>query len=484
MLGNLSDMSAICAEVQGAKLTMTIQSIPLITVSYNSAELIEDLLCSFRRFYANPITIIDGSSAEHARAIEAVCARYAGVQFIHFDYNIHHGPGMAWAFMNLDLHGPVLVLDSDVVVLKPGLVEAMFEQLKPGMYGVGYVNHVNEGGFDVTYEAGAVRYLHPACMLCNIEVVRQWPMPTKHGAPNIEPMLAIHKAGQHQLIEGIDWIRDDFLCNDIPKHYLRHDWQGTVKRTGGYHLEEWQRGVLEKQQKLLQQQSLSEPALVASVPKDPTDYSSDLISLIPPNARGVVEVGGNNGALARAFKTINPACKYTGIESDAQKADGLRHCCDEVLLLDLETVDESFYAKYTDCNVWVLGDGIANFRSPWEVLARIRRNMPADGCVIACVPNAQHWSVQVKLAVGDFRYEASGLLNRAHLRYFTRATMLEMLAGAGFKLEVGFPRILGELKNEHVISAIRSMAIGVGADPDLAMQDSLPLQYVVKAVPV
>ena len=45
------------------------------------------------------------------------------------------------------------------------------------------------------------------------------------------------------------------------------------------------------------------------------------------------------------------------------------------------------------------------------------------------------------------------------------------------------PRIFGELKNEHVIAAIRSMAIGVGADPDLAVQDSMPLQYVVKAVP-
>lgn len=42
---------------------MDIQTIPLISVSYNSAELIEDLLSSFRRHYANPVTIIDGSSA-------------------------------------------------------------------------------------------------------------------------------------------------------------------------------------------------------------------------------------------------------------------------------------------------------------------------------------------------------------------------------------------------------------------------------------
>jgi len=464
---------------------MDIQSIPLISVSYNSAELVDELLRSFRQFYANPVTIIDGSSAEHAPAIEAVCARYTGVKFIHFDYNIHHGPGMAWAFMNLDLSGPVLVLDSDVIVLNPGLLEAMAEQLKPGMYGVGYVNHVNEGGFDVTYEEGAVRYLHPACMLCNIDVVRRWPMPTKHGAPNIEPMLAIHRAGRHDLIAGIPWVKDDFSRTFEPKHYLRHDWQGTVMRTGGYHLEEWQRSVMEKQ---LQQQQLNTapttaPA-AAAAPDEPTNYNRDLLPLIPPNARGVVEVGCNNGALARAYKAINPACKYTGIEVVEANAEGSRRYCDEVLLQDIEAVDESFYAKYSDYNVWIFGDVLEHLRYPWEVLARIRRNMPADGCVIVCLPNAQHWSVQAKLAVGDFRYEPSGgLMDRTHMRWFTRATMLEMFAGAGFKLEVGFPRIFGELKNEHIIAGIRSMAIGVGADPDLAVQDSLPLQYVVKAVP-
>jgi SAM-dependent methyltransferase len=455
---------------------MDIQNIPLISVSYNSAELVEDLLSSFRRFYANPVTIIDGSSAEHVPSIEAVCAKYPDVKFIHFDYNIHHGPGMAWAYQNLALQGPVLVLDSDVIVQNAGLLEAMAEQLRPGMYGVGYVNHVNEGGFDVTYEEGAVRYLHPACMLCNIDVVRQFPMPTKHGAPNIEPMLAIHRSGQQHLIQGIAWIKDDFLRNDIPKHYLRHDWQGTVKRTGGYHLEEWQRSIM--------QQHIPTPTPAPSVgEEEPTNYNRDLLPLIPPNARGIVEVGCNNGALARAYKAINPNGKYTGIEVVAANAEGSRRYCDEVLLQDIEAVDESFYTKYSDYNVWIFGDVLEHLRYPWEVLARIRRSMPADGCVIVCLPNAQHWSVQAKLAVGDFRYTEGGLLDRTHMRWFTRATMLEMFAGAGFKLEVGFPRIFGELKNEHVIAAIRSMAIGVGADPDLAVQDSLPMQYVVKAVP-
>jgi 2-polyprenyl-3-methyl-5-hydroxy-6-metoxy-1,4-benzoquinol methylase len=153
------------------------------------------------------------------------------------------------------------------------------------------------------------------------------------------------------------------------------------------------------------------------------------------------------------------------------------------LLLDIESVEESFYVNYADYNVWIFGDVLEHLRNPWEVLARVRRAMPADGCVIVCLPNTQHWSVQVKLAVGDFRYENGGLMDRTHLRFFTRATMLEMFAGAGLKMEQGFPRIFSELKNEQVIAAIRSMAVAVGVNPELALQDSMPLQYVVKLVP-
>ena len=69
---------------------MDIQSIPLISVSYNSAELVDELLGSFRKHYRNPVTIIDGSSAEYVVAIAAVCGKYPEVIFIHFDYNIHH----------------------------------------------------------------------------------------------------------------------------------------------------------------------------------------------------------------------------------------------------------------------------------------------------------------------------------------------------------------------------------------------------------
>lgn len=448
---------------------MDIQSISIITVSYNAPDLIAELLGSLRRYYSNKVYVIDGSEEALSKEIGDIVNQHAGTEFIHFDYNIHHGPGLAWAISNLNLSGPVLIIDSDVSVVRGGFIESLAKVLEPHMYGVGQLNYVNRGGFDVTSAEGAIQYLHPALMLCNIDVVKQWPLPVKHGAPMIEAMTALHDAGKSNLLSHVDWVQADFSNPEV-NNYIRHDWQGTVKRTGGYHLEEWQRSLMNEES---QQQSSA-----------PQNYNHDLLRLIPANARGVVEIGCNNGALANAYKLINPTCVYTGVEIDPDNAERARAYCDAVLHLDIESVGDDFFEAYRDSsNVWIFGDVLEHLRDPWKVLARIRRALPSDGCVVVCLPNAQHWSLQAKLSVGDLRYEDSGLLDRTHLRFFTRATMFELFQGAGLKIEQGYPRIFGELKNENIISAIKLMALGVGADPDLALQDAMALQYVVKAVP-
>ena len=51
---------------------MNIHDIPVITVSYNSPELIRNLLTSVRRFYPNPYYIIDGSEPGPLAAIREV----------------------------------------------------------------------------------------------------------------------------------------------------------------------------------------------------------------------------------------------------------------------------------------------------------------------------------------------------------------------------------------------------------------------------
>ena len=124
-----------------------------------------------------------------------------------------------------------------------------------------------------------------------------------------------------------------------------------------------------------------------------------------------------------------------------------------------------------------------HLKDPWAILKLIRANVSKTGSVLACIPYAQHWSLQAKLSIGDFRYQKSGLLDKTHLRWFTRQTMVEMFNQAGFEIEAGMPRIFNEPNREIFLPIIEQMAKAAGVDPQVAVTDALPLQYVIRAVP-
>lgn len=212
-------------------------------------------------------------------------------------------------------------------------------------------------------------------------------------------------------------------------------------------------------------------------------HNPDLLKLIPINSSRLIEVGCSSGALAREFKALSPCCHYVGIDIDPHYAELSKRYCDESFALDIEAADSTFWVNAADRDCWVFGDTIEHFKDPWSVLEKIRNVIPVGGRVVACIPNAQHWSLQVRLSAGDFRYQDSGLLDKTHLRWFTRQTIIEMFESTGFEIEAGFPRIFDEPNRELFLPAIEQLASRVGADPKVAVADALPLQYVLRAAP-
>jgi predicted O-linked N-acetylglucosamine transferase (SPINDLY family)/SAM-dependent methyltransferase len=429
-----------------------IDQIPIITVSYNAPDLIEALLRTLRQFYTNRVYVIDGSNPDVAEKIRAITDGYDNVEFIPFGYNIHHGPGLAWAINHLGLSGEVLFLDSDVEILKGGFLESLHDALRPGMYGVGNVQLVNEQGYDRPQD-GPIRYLHPACMLTNIEVVRQWPMPIKHGAPLIPTMLALHAAGAHDLIDIVDWVHDDF-AKEPKRHFIKHDWQGTVIRTGGYHYD---------------------------LPSATAVVNTDLLHFMPPEARKIVEVGCRDGAFAKAYKQRNAICNYTGVEADPAPAQAARPHCDFVFNVDIEHAGPDLWDHVRGADCWVLDESLEQMDDPWSLLQKIRTNIAPGGKIVATLRNFQHWSIQARMNAGDLRYGPGGI-EKSRKRIFTRGVMLEMFQQAGFQISGGSARIIDEPAREKYLPAIRMMAGASGIDPVVAVEDALPWQYIVTAV--
>lgn len=92
-----------------------------------------------------------------------------------------------------------------------------------------------------------------------------------------------------------------------------------------------------------------------------------------------------------------------------------------------QLVDEQF-------DVIVLADVLEHLVDPERVLAAIRdRQLLADGgFLVVSIPNASHEVIVLGLLAGRFQYSDTGLLDRTHLRWFTRDSFQAMVEEQGF----------------------------------------------------
>jgi 2-polyprenyl-3-methyl-5-hydroxy-6-metoxy-1,4-benzoquinol methylase len=210
--------------------------------------------------------------------------------------------------------------------------------------------------------------------------------------------------------------------------------------------------------------------------------NQDILKLMDSNYKRVVEVGCMDGALAKAYREKNTSCQYTGVEINDDYAKAALLHCSEAIAGNIEEFDDDIFDQLFPSDCWVFGDVLEHLYDPWKVLSRIREKVTSGAHIIVCVPNVQHWSVQAMLNAGQFRYKDTGLMDRTHIRWFTRITLIEMFQSCGFNIIAGVP-IVAHQPPDGFLPVIRQMAIANGIDPAIAVNDSLAYQWVVKAVP-
>jgi hypothetical protein len=204
----------------------------------------------------------------------------------------------------------------------------------------------------------------------------------------------------------------------------------------------------------------------------------DLLRLIPEGTARVVEPGCSGGALAREYRRLHPDCEYVGIEADLRYADIARAHCSRVLVADVERLEAAELATLAPAGCWVFGDVLEHLRDPWGLLARIR---PHATHVVACIPNMQHWSVIQRLVAGDLFYEDEGLLDRTHLRWFTRATLTTMFTRAGYRVVTLRGRVFEQEGRAEALGALRNYAAALSLDPAVAVRDADVMQWLLLA---
>ena len=196
---------------------------------------------------------------------------------------------------------------------------------------------------------------------------------------------------------------------------------------------------------------------------------SDVADLVPVGCTRVLDVGCGYGGLGRNLiaRGISQVC---GVEINPDAAPQLAGVYADYWIGDVEQVKLPSAIEAFDCILFA--DVLEHLRDPWGTLTRYVQLLKPDGYVVASIPNVRNIALLYKLVMhGRWRYEDSGLLDRTHLRFFTRTEIMELFSTAGLEIET-----IRE-NREHFSWKRRIMAAPLlGLIPDLGV-----CQYLIRA---
>jgi glycosyltransferase involved in cell wall biosynthesis len=155
-----------------------------------------------------------------------------------------------------------------------------------------------------------------------------------------------------------------------------------------------------------------------------------------PRAR-VLHVGCGDGSLSEQIRKLGH--EVTGVETEATGT--VRERVDTFMTADLDDgVPVGDDAGY---DIVLISDALTRARQPEQILADARRLLAPGGSVIACIPNFGHWYARGRVVLGLFDYDRLGLLDRRHVRFFTRASFERLSRAQGLEVRrreaVGLP---------------------------------------------
>jgi 2-polyprenyl-3-methyl-5-hydroxy-6-metoxy-1,4-benzoquinol methylase len=158
----------------------------------------------------------------------------------------------------------------------------------------------------------------------------------------------------------------------------------------------------------------------------------DLIRLIPPHVKRILEVGCAGGETGKALKEQGFS-EVVGIEINEDVAEKGKSYYDKLIVGDVEQIRLPFKKGHFDCILY--GDVLEHLVNPWKVLKEHRVFLKKGGTIICSIPNVRHYRIIKQLVFGGkWEYTTKGVMDRTHLRFFTSASIRSMLEEAGFEI--------------------------------------------------
>jgi 2-polyprenyl-3-methyl-5-hydroxy-6-metoxy-1,4-benzoquinol methylase len=168
----------------------------------------------------------------------------------------------------------------------------------------------------------------------------------------------------------------------------------------------------------------------------PEDYHGqhrpDMLRYLPEDARIFLDIGCGEGLFGQLIKQQRGA-EVWGIELFAQAAEKAKERLEQVFVGNIETDQFDVPDAYFDCIVF--NDVLEHLYYPWDVLNKVKKMLKVNGYIVASIPNVRYYvNIKKLLRDCDWDYEKCGLLDRTHIRFFTKNSIRKMFVETGYTI--------------------------------------------------
>jgi 2-polyprenyl-3-methyl-5-hydroxy-6-metoxy-1,4-benzoquinol methylase len=164
--------------------------------------------------------------------------------------------------------------------------------------------------------------------------------------------------------------------------------------------------------------------------KDEVYFSNtrfEIKPLLPTFSDSVLEIGCGNGATLKWLKESNMCNTTSAIELVESMAKEAEKSVDKVYIGDCEKIVLDLVPNSYDLILCL--DVLEHMIDPWIFIEKVQLSLKPNGIIVASIPNIRNANVIAKLVFNKtFKYESHGLLDKTHLRFFTKISAQELMS--------------------------------------------------------
>lgn len=158
---------------------------------------------------------------------------------------------------------------------------------------------------------------------------------------------------------------------------------------------------------------------------------SEMLAFLPDDYSKVLEVGCGAGSF---IKSLKKSTESWGVEQDTAAGELAAKHMNKVLIGQYQSVCEEIPDNYFD--LIICNDVIEHIDHYDKFLHDIKSKLSNDGALLISIPNVRFLPNLFELLVlKDWRYRDAGILDKTHLRFFTRKSLCRTLEESGWSVE-------------------------------------------------